>query len=226
MGGPIDPRLSPTEVNRLATTRPYAWFEQNLIHTVPHGHAGAGRRVYPGFLQLAAFVAMNPERHAKAYRDYALARLAGDDAAASQHERFYDEFNAVLDMDAPYYLETVRLVFQEFALARGTWDVRGERVRPDAIATTALFTVEGSEDDITGAGQTHAAHGLCAGLAAEHKKRLTVEGAGHYGIFSGRRWREVVYPELRAFVRAHEPDRSQEPGRAEGKAAAEAGGAA
>jgi len=193
---------------------------------VPRGHAGAGRRVYPGFLQLAAFVAMNPERHAKAYRDYALARLVGDDAAASQHERFYDEFNAVLDMDAPYYLETVRLVFQEHALARGTWDVRGERVRPDAIATTALFTDEGSEDDITGAGQTHAAHGLCAGLAAEHKKRLTVEGAGHYGIFSGRRWREVVYPELRAFVRAHEPDRAHALAAREGNAPADAGGAA
>jgi poly(3-hydroxybutyrate) depolymerase len=175
--------------------------------------------VYPGFLQLTAFVAMNPERHAKAYRDYGLARLTGDDDAAAQHERFYDEFNAVLDMDAPYYLETVKRVFQEHALARGTWDVRAERVRPEAIAATALLTVEGSEDDITGAGQTHAAHALCAGLAAEHKKRLTVDGAGHYGIFSGRRWREIVHPEVRAFIRAHEPARGA-------GAAAEAGGAA
>jgi poly(3-hydroxybutyrate) depolymerase len=209
MGGPVDPRKSPTEVNRLATSRPLAWFEQNLVHTVPRGHAGEGRKVYPGFLQLGAFVAMNPERHAKSYRDYWLAQLRGDRDAASQHERFYDEFNAVLDMDAPYYLETVRLVFQEFALARGTWQVRGELVRPEAITTTALLTVEGSEDDITGAGQTHAAHTLCSGLSPDARRQLTVQGAGHYGIFSGRRWREVVHPELREFVRAHDPARSK-----------------
>ena len=201
MGGPIDGRNSPTQVNRLATERPLAWFEKTLVHRVPAGHPGEGRRVYPGFLQLTAFVSMNPDRHLSSYRHYWWDRLRGRAEAASAHERFDDEYNAVLDMDAPYYLETVRLVFQEHALARGTWEVAGELVRPAAIRETAVFTIEGSEDDITGAGQTHAALALCTGLSDESKRRLTAEGAGHYGIFSGRRWRESIYSALRDFVR-------------------------
>jgi poly(3-hydroxybutyrate) depolymerase len=205
MGGPIDGRLSPTRVNRLATERPLVWFEKNLVHRVPAGFPGEGRRVYPGFLQLGAFVAMNPGRHLASYRDYWIERARGRDDEAAAHERFYDEYNAVLDMDAAYYLETVRLVFQEHALARGTWDVAGSRVRPGDIRETAVFTVEGAEDDITGAGQTHAALALCTGVPDAAKRRLTAEGAGHYGIFSGRRWRETIYPTLRDFLRAHDP---------------------
>ncbi|WAS94549.1 polyhydroxyalkanoate depolymerase [Nannocystis punicea] len=203
MGGPIDGRRSPTQVNRLATERPLVWFEKNLVHRVPAGFPGEGRRVYPGFLQLAAFVSMNPRRHFTAYRDYWLDRVRGRDDKAAAHERFYDEYNAVLDMDALYYLETVRLVFQEHALARGRWTVAGELVRPGDIRTTALLTVEGAEDDITGAGQTHAALDLCTGL--RDKQRFTAEGVGHYGIFSGERWRRSVYPTVRDFVRAHDP---------------------
>ncbi|MBZ5711854.1 polyhydroxyalkanoate depolymerase [Nannocystis pusilla] len=205
MGGPVDGRISPTQVNRLATERPLTWFEKHLIHRVPAGFPGEGRRVYPGFLQLAAFVSMNPRRHFASYRDYWLDRVRGRDDEAAAHERFYDEYNAVLDMDALYYLETVRLVFQEHALARGTWQVAGELVRPADLRDTALLTVEGAEDDITGAGQTHATHDLCSGLPDAARQRLTVPGAGHYGIFSGGRWRASIYPQIREFVRAHDP---------------------
>ena len=202
MGGPVDGRVAPTEVNTLATSRPLSWFEQNLVHEVPRGHAGAGRRVYPGFLQLTAFVAMNPLRHARAYRDYFVDRVRGEDGAA--HERFYDEYNAVLDMDAPFYLETVDVVFQRFLLPRGEWDVAGQRVRPADILDTALLTVEGSEDDISAPGQTHAAHALCSGVSEARKAHHLAEGAGHYGIFSGHRFRESVYPQVRDFLKAQE----------------------
>ena len=200
MGGPIDARESPTVVNRVATDHPIEVFEARMIHRVPAGYPGAGRRVYPGFLQLAAFVMMNPSRHAEAYQSYWLDQLRGDAEATAVHERFYDEYNAVLDMDAAYYLDTVKTVFQDFALARGTWDVRGVRVRPEAITSTALLTIEGSLDDISGLGQTAAAHRLCSGIA-EH--RSLVSECGHYGLFSGQRWRTAIYPELRAFIGAH-----------------------
>jgi poly(3-hydroxybutyrate) depolymerase len=199
MGGPIDARVSPTVVNRFATEHSIAWFEAQMIHRVPTGHAGHGRAVYPGFMQLAAFVMMNPMRHAEAYQAYWFDQLRGDEVAT--HERFYDEYNAVLDMDAAYYLETVQTVFQDFALARGTWDVAGQRVQPAAITSTALFTIEGAHDDISGLGQTEAAHALCTGIAASHKRHLVAEGCGHYGLFSGHRWREQIYPELRSFIR-------------------------
>lgn len=207
MGGPVDARRSPTAVNRFATDRPLAWFEANMIHRVPWGHPGAGRAVYPGFLQLGAFVMMNPLRHAESYQRYWLDQVRGEDAAEAlrHHEWFYDEYNAVLDMDAAYYLDTVRTVFQEHALARGTWRVAGERVRPETITRTALFTIEGEHDDVSGLGQTEAAHALCSGIPAARKRHLVAEGCGHYGIFSGHRWRESIYPELRAFVRAGEP---------------------
>jgi len=204
MGGPVDGRAAPTEVNTLALKRPLSWFEQNLVHVVPAGHPGAGRRVYPGFLQLTAFVAMNPLRHAESYRDYFVDRARGRDGGA--HERFYDEYNAVLDMDAAYYLETVDGVFQRFLLARGEWDVAGTRVNPADIRHTALLTVEGAEDDISGPGQTQAAQGLCSGLPEGKKAHLLAEGVGHYGIFSGHKWREAIHPRVRDFLKAHEAE--------------------
>ena len=210
MGGPIDARKSPTSVNHLATQRSFEWFENNVIHRVPDNHPGAGRRVYPGFLQYTGFVAMNPDRHASSHYDYFKNLVKGDDASAEQHRKFYDEYNAVLDMDANYYLETIRTVFQDFSLVNGTWDVRSpegkiERVRPSDIKTTALFTVEGELDDISGSGQTRAAHDLCTQIPAHMRLHYDVMGAGHYGIFSGRRWRDMVYPKVRGFIYAHHP---------------------
>ncbi len=205
MGGPIDARLSPTSVNNLATTKPYEWFENNVIYRVPSNFAGAGRRVYPGFLQHTGFVAMNPSNHARSHYDYFKDLIKGDDASAEVHRKFYDEYNAVLDMDADYYLETIKTVFQEFKLVNGTWDVmstkgKAERVKPGDIKTTAVMTVEGELDDISGAGQTRAALDMCSGVSANKKKHFEVKGAGHYGIFSGRRWRDMVYPAVKAFI--------------------------
>ena len=197
MGGPIDARRDPTAVDELAASRPLDWFEREMIDTVCAGYAGQGRKVYPGFMQHAAFVAMNPERHARSYARYYSAVAAGDGEGAEAHRRFYDEYNAVLDMAAEYYLETVRVVFQEFALARGDWHVRGERVRPEALVDTALITVEGERDDICGREQTHAAHDLCTSIRGSDKHRLTGPACGHYGIFSGQVWRGVIYPQLR-----------------------------
>jgi poly(3-hydroxybutyrate) depolymerase len=210
MGGPIDARKSPTAVNNLATTKDYSWFENNVIYRVPSNFPGAGRRVYPGFLQHTGFVAMNPDRHANSHYDYFKDLLKGDDASVEAHRKFYDEYNAVLDMDADYYLGTIKTVFQEFSLVNGTWDVRNpqgvlERVRPQDITTTANLTVEGELDDISGSGQTEAAHGLCPNIPKAHQKHLEVQGAGHYGIFSGRRWRETTYPAVKAFILAHNP---------------------
>ena len=200
MGGPIDARESPTAVNNLAMKRPLEWFEQNLIHTVPANYPGRGRKVYPGFLQHMGFVAMNPERHAMSHWDYYQDLVKGDEETVASHRRFYDEYNAVLDMPAEYYLDTIRTVFQDFLLPRGTWKVNGELVRPAAIRGTALMTIEGELDDISGLGQTQAAHDLCTGIPKTRQKHLTVDGAGHYGIFSGRRWRETVYPQVRDFI--------------------------
>jgi poly(3-hydroxybutyrate) depolymerase len=200
MGGPIDARKSPTAVNNLAMNKSYGWFENNVIFRVPPNFPGSGRRVYPGFLQHTGFVAMNPDRHLSSHYDYFRDLIRGDDDNAESHRRFYDEYNAVLDMPAEYYLDTIKTVFQDFALVNGTWEVDGELVRPQDIKTTALLTIEGELDDISGAGQTRAAHGLCTGVPKERQFHFDVEGAGHYGIFSGRRWREVVYPEVKAFV--------------------------
>jgi len=205
MGGPIDARKSPTAVNNLAMNKSYEWFENNVIYRVPTSFPGAGRRVYPGFLQHTGFVAMNPDRHLSSHYDYFKHLVAGDDDKAESHRQFYDEYNAVLDMDADYYLETIRTVFQEFALVNGTWDVISEegdleRVRPEDITTTAHLTIEGELDDISGAGQTAAAHDLCLNVPKSRQKHFEVKGAGHYGIFSGRKWRELVYPEVRDFI--------------------------
>jgi poly(3-hydroxybutyrate) depolymerase len=155
-------------------------------------------------MQHTGFVAMNPDRHANSHWDYFLDLVRGDDDSAESHRQFYDEYNAVLDMDADYYLETIRTVFQDFSLVHGTWKVKGELVRPQDITTTALLTVEGELDDISGAGQTEAAHGLCSGIPADRRQHYLVQGAGHYGIFSGRRWREMAYPEVRKFILEHQ----------------------
>ncbi|WP_323016771.1 polyhydroxyalkanoate depolymerase [Castellaniella sp.] len=203
MGGPIDTRKSPTQVNRLATTKPYAWFEDNLIHRVPARYPGAGRLVYPGFLQHAGFVAMNPDRHLKSHYDFYLHLLRGDDNDAEAHRRFYDEYNAVLDMPARFYLDTIRTVFQEFRLPTGAWTIDGTLVEPSAIRKTALMTIEGELDDISGSGQTHAAHHLCANLSPSLREIHTAKDCGHYGIFSGRRWRSQICPKIASFIRAH-----------------------
>ena len=210
MGGPIDARKSPTSVNNLATNKSFEWFENNVIYRVPASFPGAGRRVYPGFLQYTGFVAMNPDRHATSHYDYFKDLIKGDDASTEAHRKFYDEYNAVLDMDADYYLETIQTVFQDFKLVNGTWDVKGvdgkvERVRPQDIKGTALMTVEGELDDISGSGQTRAAQDLCSGVPESERLHLEVPGAGHYGIFSGRRWRDVVYPQLVKFIQSHAP---------------------
>jgi poly(3-hydroxybutyrate) depolymerase len=200
MGGPIDARKSPTAVNNLAMNKSHSWFDNNVIFRVPQNFPGAGRRVYPGFLQHTGFVAMNPDRHLSSHYDYFLDLIRGDDDSAESHRQFYDEYNAVLDMPAEYYLDTIKTVFQDFALVNGTWVVAGEPVRPQDITRTALLTVEGELDDISGAGQTEAAHGLCTGIPKARSLHYTAEGAGHYGIFSGRRWREMVYPQVRDFI--------------------------
>jgi poly(3-hydroxybutyrate) depolymerase len=206
MGGPIDARKSPTAVNNLAMNKSHEWFEHNVIYRVPVNYPGSGRRVYPGFLQHTGFVAMNPDRHLSSHYDYFLDLVRGDDESADAHRTFYDEYNAVLDMPAEYYLDTIKVVFQDFALVNGTWEVNGQLVRPQDITTTALLTIEGELDDISGAGQTKAAHGLCTGIPKDRQFHYDVVGAGHYGIFSGRRWRESVYPEVRQFIASHQDE--------------------
>ena len=223
MGGPIDARKSPTSVNDLAMNKSHSWFESNVIYRVPSNFPGAGRRVYPGFLQHSGFLAMNPDNHARSHYDYFQDLIKGDDAGTEAHRKFYDEYNAVLDMDADYYLETIKVVFQEFSLPKGTWDVKSpqgklERVRPQDIRNTGLFSIEGELDDISGSGQTEAVHEICSGVPKTHQKHLEVKGAGHYGIFSGRRWREKVYPEVKAFILEHQAAQSS----AESKPAATA----
>jgi poly(3-hydroxybutyrate) depolymerase len=204
MGGPIDARKSPTAVNNLATDKSHNWFENSVIYRVPQNFPGAGRRVYPGFMQYSGFVAMNPDRHVTSHYDYFLDLVRGDEESADSHREFYDEYNAVLDMPAEYYLDTIKKVFQEFALVNGTWVVHGQPVRPQDITRTALLTIEGELDDISGAGQTRAAHDLCTGIPKAHQFHYDAEGAGHYGIFSGRRWREMVYPRVREFIATYD----------------------
>jgi poly(3-hydroxybutyrate) depolymerase len=201
MGGPIDARRSPTAVNNLARHKPYSWFEQHVIERVPSKYPGYMRRVYPGFLQHLGFVAMNPDRHVTAHWDYYHKLVAGDGDSAAAHRRFYDEYNAVLDMPAEYYLDTVKTVFQDYALPKGQMKVRGELVRPQAIRDTALLTIEGELDDISGNGQTEAAHALCLNIPRERRSHFVAPKVGHYGIFSGRRWREVIFPRVRDFIR-------------------------
>ncbi|HLU14559.1 MAG TPA: polyhydroxyalkanoate depolymerase [Burkholderiaceae bacterium] len=201
MGGPVDARVSPTQVNRLATTKPYSWFENTVIDKVPARYPGAGRLVYPGFLQHAGFVAMNPDRHVKSHYEFYLSLLEGDGDDAEAHRRFYDEYNAVLDMPAEFYLDTIKIVFQEYQLATGEWEIDGETVNPSAITDVALFTIEGELDDISGQGQTKAAQTLCSAIPESRRQHYTAHGCGHYGIFSGRRWRQRICPKIEAFIR-------------------------
>ncbi len=203
MGGPIDARKSPTAVNNLAMEKPFSWFERTVIQRVPIRYPGYMRRVYPGFMQHMGFVAMNPSRHADAHWEFYNHLVAGDGESAEGHRQFYDEYNAVLDMPAEYYLDTIKRVFQEFLLPRGRFFSRDQLVRPQDIKDTALLTIEGELDDISGNGQTQAAHTLCTGIPAKRSEHYDVPGAGHYGIFSGRRWREDVYPRVRDFIRDH-----------------------
>ena len=203
MGGPIDARRSPTAVNNLATQKPLSWFTNNVIQRVPAKYPGAMRQVYPGFLQHLGFVAMNPSRHADAHHDFYNHLVKGDGDSAAAHRRFYDEYNAVLDMPAEYYLDTIKTVFQDFSLPKGRMFVRGQLVRPQAIRKTALLTIEGELDDISGNGQTEAAHGLCTSIPATKREHYLAPDVGHYGIFSGRRFRETLYPRIRDFIRRH-----------------------
>ena len=204
MAGPIDTRISPTKVNELAMGKPMSWFEQNLIHRVPLRYPGATRRVYPGFIQLTAFMSMNAERHIKAQVELYQHLSKGETEQADTIKAFYDEYFAVLDMAAEFYLETVQWVFQEHRLPKGELDYKGRRVDPKAIRRTALFTIEGERDDICALGQTVAAHDLCSSLRPYRKKHYMQAGVGHYGVFSGRRWASQIYPLVRNTILANE----------------------
>jgi poly(3-hydroxybutyrate) depolymerase len=202
MAGPIDTRVNPTKVNVLAQSKPIDWFEQNLIARVPQRYPGAGRRVYPGFVQLGAFMSMNMDRHLKAHRELYQHLVNGETAKAKATKDFYDEYFAVLDLTAEFFLETVRLVFQEHALALGTLTWRGNKIEPRAIRRTMLLTVEGERDDICAVGQTMAAQELCTSLRPYLKRHHLQLGVGHYGIFSGRRWELQVYPLVKNVILA------------------------
>ena len=207
MGSPIDARLAPTATNRLANERPFTWFESNMIHTVPPPYPGVGRRVYPGFVQLYSFISMNAERHQEAHWNYFQDLLEGDGDSAAKHLEFYDEYLSVLDLTEEFYLQTIKVVFQEHLLPRGLLNHRGRPVRPERIRDIALLTVEGENDDISGIGQTQAAHAVCSGLPEALRADYVQPGVGHYGVFNGRRFREQIYPRIRDFVEAHDrPD--------------------
>ena len=202
MGGPVDTRCAPTVVTKLAQEKPITWFERHVVTTVPPWHPGAFRRVYPGFLQLAAFISMNPDRHMEAHRRMFDHLVKGDESSAASHRRFYDEYLAVMDVPASYYLETVETFFQKHDLADGRMMVRGELVVPSAIQHTALMTVEGELDDISAPGQTIAAQVMCSGIPAERRMQYLQPGVGHYGIFNGRKWRSEILPRIGEFIRA------------------------
>jgi polyhydroxyalkanoate depolymerase len=203
MAGPVDTRINPTKVNELATARPIEWFERNLIATVPRRHAGAGRRVYPGFMQVLAFMSMNAGRHMHGHVDLFWNIARGEEDKARQIETFYDEYFAVLDLAAEFYIETVRTVFQEATLARNALTYRGAPIDMRAIRKTALMTVEGERDDICSVGQTMAAHDLCSSLRPFRKRHHLQAGVGHYGVFSGRKWENQTYPLVRNFIQAN-----------------------
>jgi poly(3-hydroxybutyrate) depolymerase len=204
MAGPIDTRINPTTVNDLATTKPIEWFEKKLISKVPYGFAGAGRRVYPGFVQLTAFMSMNMDRHVKAHVELFENLVSGDLDKAGATKTFYDEYFAVLDLPAEFYIETVQRVFQEALLARGLLEWRGQKVDPSAIRRTSLLTVEGERDDICAVGQTMAAQDLCSGLRPYRKRHHMQAGVGHYGVFSGKRWQNQIYPLVRNTILSSE----------------------
>ncbi len=200
MAGPIDTRINPTKVNELAKSKPIDWFERHLIARVPYRYGGGGRYVYPGFVQLAAFMSMNIERHLKAHRELYENLAKGEDVKAAQTKAFYDEYFAVLDLTAEFYLETVRLVFQDHALPLGALTYQNHKVEPSAIRRTALFTVEGEKDDICAVGQTLAAHDLCSSLRPYRKRHHMQAGVGHYGVFSGKTWQNQIYPMVKNVI--------------------------
>lgn len=202
MGGPIDARLAPTLIGRFARTHSLDWFRHVAIDTVPPSLPGAGRRVYPGFVQHAAFVASNPDRQWALESRYWAAQCSGDERAIAGALQRLNEYAAVLDMTEDYFLDTIRVSFQEYSLARGNWQIGTRRVRPQDIVSTALCTVEGTRDDITGAGQTHAAQALCSGIAPDMRRILTVKDCDHYDLFTGPKWRDVIHPALSAFWRS------------------------
>jgi poly(3-hydroxybutyrate) depolymerase len=202
MGGPVDARKSPTSVNAFAQGKAHSWFVNRVIMRVPPNYPGFMRKVYPGFLQHASFLAMNPDRHSQAHQDFYQHLVRGDGESAEAHRKFYDEYNAVLDMAAEYYLDTIKMVFHEYQLPMGTMTMLGRSVKPAAISKTRLFTIEGELDDIAGIGQTEAAHTLCVNIPEKHRKHLLAQGVGHYGVFSGRRYREMIYPQIRDFLKA------------------------
>jgi poly(3-hydroxybutyrate) depolymerase len=200
MAGPIDTRRNPTKVNKLAKTKDISWFEDKMIGVVPWRYRGAGRRVYPGFVQLSAFVSMNLDKHIAAHMKQFRSLATEDAVAAETHRAFYDEYLAVMDLPAEFYLETVQRIFQEHDLPRGELKYRGRVVKPDAIKKTFLFTVEGERDDICGLGQTAAALDLCSGLRPLLKRHHVQTGVGHYGVFSGKRWASEIYPRVREVI--------------------------
>ena len=204
MGGPVDTRANPTIVTRFAENRPLDWFERHVVTTVPLHYPGAGRRVYPGFMQVGAFISMNPSRHFHAHIDQFKHLVRGDGESADGHRRFYDEYLTVQDIAADFYLDTVEHVFKLHSLPKGTMRWRTQRVDPAAITKTALMTIEGELDDISAPGQTLAAHDLVKKLPKSMQEHYLQKGVGHYGIFNGRRWREQIMPRIASFVRQHE----------------------
>ncbi|MGN6848605.1 MAG: polyhydroxyalkanoate depolymerase [Sphingomicrobium sp.] len=204
MGGPIDTRKAPTAVNTLATQRPFAWFEQNVIATVPMIYPGAGRKVYPGFLQLAGFMTMNLGSHLISHWEMFKHLVVGDEESAHATQKFYDEYRSVCDMTAEFYLQTVDVVFQQHQLPKGEMEHRGRLVRPDAIRDTALLAIEGERDDISGIGQTKAALDIATKLPEAKKQYFLARDVGHYGIFNGRKWRERIAPVVEKFIRAND----------------------
>ena len=205
MGGPIDTRQSPTAVNKLAQDKPIDWFRQNVTMKVTGAHAGTGREVYPGFMQLSGFLSMNAERHLKAHRELYQHLVDGEDVSAEKHSDFYDEYMAVMDLTAEFYLQTVERVFMHHDLPNGTYAYRGRKVEPEKIVDTALLTIEGERDDISGLGQTEAAQGLCASIPSIKKKHHMQMGVGHYGVFSGSKYRAQVAPMIIDFLTQQKP---------------------
>jgi poly(3-hydroxybutyrate) depolymerase len=203
MGGPIDTRKAPTAVNTLATQRPLSWFRHNVIATVPPIYPGSGRHVYPGFLQLAGFMAMNLGDHLVSHWEMFKHLVVGDEESAEATRNFYDEYRSVADMTAEFYLQTVEVVFQKHLLPRGKFTHRGRKVDPKAITETALLAIEGERDDISGIGQTKAALDLAPKLAASRKRYFLAGNVGHYGIFNGRKWREQIAPVVEEWIEAH-----------------------
>ena len=206
MGSPIDARLSPTVTNNLAEEKPFTWFQSNMIYTVPAPYPGMGRRVYPGFVQLASFMSMNADKHQEAHQRYFKSLVEGDGDSADKHLEFYDEYLSVLDLTEEFYLQTIDIVFQRHLLPKGELMHRGRKVDPAAITDIGLMTVEGEKDDISGIGQTQAAHDLCVNIPADLKEDYVQPGVGHYGVFNGRRFREEIYPKVRDFILRTDPN--------------------